>query len=461
MDKKFIGKKVLILGLGLNEGGVGSARFFAKTGAKVRVTDIKTEKELQPSLEKLTEFSNIEYVLGEHRNEDIDWADIIIRNPSLKPGNPYREYAEKSGKKVELDIGIFLDFVNPEQIIGITGSKGKSTTASLLYAALSSVIPAKAGICINKNGSPIRSGMTDYRNVILAGNIGKSVLDTLEVVDKDTLIILELSSFQLEAFEEHKVSPNMAVITNIFPEHLNYYSSFEDYIDAKRIIAKYQTEKDYLFLNSEDQITNSKEFLDGLKGQIIKFSKILPEDFKPTLIGEHNKPNYAASLAVATKIKVPEEQALQAMNQFTGNEMRLQLIKKENGIKIYNDSTATNPNATIAALRALNSCILICGGMNKGLKYEELADTIDRRAKAVYFIEGDATEEIKRNIRHKNIYRSTYDDLELLLKDVKQEAKEGDVILFSPGATSFNFWQNEFDRGRKFNEVVEKIFKTL
>lgn len=450
-EKLYPGKKVLILGLGLNEGGVGSARFFAKAGAQVRVTDLKSERELEHSLKLLEEFSEIEYVLGEHRFSDIDWADIIIRNPALRPGNEYRRYAEKSGKRVELDMGILLDFVKPSQIIGVTGTKGKSTTSSLIYEVLKETESREALVSSQNDKQGGR--------VLFAGNIGKSVLDVVEYLTDESILVLEISSFQLEAFLEHKVSPHWAVITNITPDHLNYYSLLEEYVESKKIIAKFQTHDDFLFLKEGDLITTSKKFLSKLNGKVTLFTADdLPKDYKFELKGEHNKLNLAAALKVVETFGIDKTKALEVMAQFKGVPFRMELIYNNNGIKIYNDTAATTPVAAISALKTFNNCILICGGMNKGLTYQEFADAIDKHTKAVYFIAGDATEEIKHFIRHKNIFRSTYQDLEQLLKDIKIEAKPGDVILFSPGATSFNFWQNEFDRGRKFNAAVEKVF---
>ncbi|MFH0937279.1 MAG: UDP-N-acetylmuramoyl-L-alanine--D-glutamate ligase [Candidatus Daviesbacteria bacterium] len=442
MDTNFKGKKVLILGLGINQGGLGSTRFFAKAGAKIRVTDLKTKEELKLSLDSLTDFPEIEYILGKHRYEDIDWADLIIRNPALKPDNPYVLYAKEKGKQVEMDMGIFLQFVKPSQVIGVTGTKGKSTTASMIYEIL------KAG----------------GKEVIFAGNIGKSVLDTMPQVFENTLVVLEISSFQLEAFGKHQISPKYALITNIFPDHLNYYGSMKNYVQAKRIIAKYQTKNDFLFLRKGDLVTDQPEFLEGLPGNVVYFStKDLPENFSPNLPGEHNLENFAAAFSVAKTMGVKEQTITKTLEEFKGVEYRLELIYSKNGLKIYNDTAATNPEATIQALQALPNSILICGGVNKNLSYEDLAKALEKYPKDVYFIEGDATNEILKELsaisyQSSDKIQGTYSDLEKLLADVKTVAKPGDIILFSPGAASFNLFQNEFDRGRKFNEAVEKIF---
>ena len=434
---------VLIFGLGLNEGGAGSAKFFAQKGDCVKVTDLKTKEILQPSLDQLKDFPNISYSLGEHKYEDIDWADIIIQNPAIKPGNPYIEYAIKKGKIIETDMGIFLQFVTSSQIIGVTGTKGKSTTSSLIYEVLK----------------------TAGKNVVFAGNIGKSVLETIPFVDKDTLVVLELSSFQLEAFDNHKVSPKWAIITNITPDHLNYYKSMDEYIKAKRVIGKYQTEEDFLFLRKDDPITTQPNFLEGLNGQIIFYSRDdLPKDFHPKLLGEHNLENIAAAFTVAQTLNLASQgDALRALGKFPGLKFRLQKVYDKGGIEIYNDTAATSPEAGLKAIKTLRShigsgklnIILICGGMNKKMDYTEYATAVHKFVKKVFFLEGDSTIEIQKLLSDTS---ETYNNLEKLLNDVKKIATSGDVILFSPAATSFNLFQNEFDRGRKFNQAVQKVF---
>lgn len=439
----FKGKNILVFGLGLNQGGVGSAKFFASQGAKVRVTDLKTGQVLKLSLDQLRQFPDIEYTLGEHKYEDIDWADLIIKNPAVKPPNPHIEYALKQGKQIEMDMGIFLQFIKPSQIIGITGTKGKSTTASLIYKVL-------------KN--------TD-KNVLLAGNIGTSVLDALDQIKKDTLLVLELSSFQMESFDQHKVSPKWAVITNITPDHLNYYSSMDDYVTSKKLIGKYQTKNDFLFIRKNDPATDNLEFLEGMKAKIIRFSKDdLPKDFKSRLVGKHNLENMAAALALTKAFGIPKNQALDVLSNFKGVPFRMELVKVWNGVKIYNDTTATNPDATTQALQTLGShlgggrLILIAGGMNKGMNYQKLAKVIEKGVDLLFFLEGDATDILKRLIKNKKIVSGTYNNLMHLLQIVRKIARKGDIVLFSPAATSFNLFQNEFDRGRKFNEAVKKVF---
>lgn len=436
IKSKYKDKKVLILGLGVNQGGVGSAKFFANAQSRVRVTDLKSKAELQDSLEQLKSFPEIEYTLGEHKESDIDWADLVIRNPAIKPNNKYLQYALNQGKQVEMDLGIFLQFISPEQVIGVTGTKGKSTTSTLIYEALK-----------------------DEINVLLAGNIGKSMLDCIpQVTDDKTFVVLELSSFHLQALETHKVSPKWSVITNIYPDHLNYHESMEEYIWTKRKIGEYQKESDYLFLNKNDKDTHTPNFLKGLKGKIKDFSaQDLPATFNPKLPGLHNKDNIACALAVARTFDLDTEKVLAKLKDFEGVEFRMQLISDKGGIKIYNDTTATMPQAAIESIKSLPNSIVIAGGMNKGLSYIEMAKSLDEFAKQVYFLEGDATDELKLHMMGQEKIMGTYNTLQDLLKDAVAEAKSGDIILFTPGATSFNLFQNEFDRGRQFNQVVKNL----
>ncbi len=490
--KSFKGKRVLIFGLGLNQGGVGSALFFAKQGAEIRITDLKTTADLQPSLEQLNGY-DISYTLGKHRNTDIDWADIIIRNPAIKDNNEYLKYALEKGKGIETDFSIFLDFADQKKLIAVTGTKGKSTTSSLIYQA------------IKESG----------KKVVFAGNIGKSILDTIPYLAEDPWIVIEISSFQLQALKGKKFAPKIAVITNIYPDHLNWHVSMEDYIQAKKMVALGQTDEDFLIVPCSGSNCFSKEFLQGIKSILVDFctacdehlpaaslrlqgrsdsrssgvslkgqvlspvhprnklrgilrqnkdiGKLLEKNKLP-LVGNANKENYAAALSVCDILGIDRKTVIKAFKKFKGGEFRMQLLGTFKGISIFNDSTATNPIATLAALQTLggSNVILITGGMNKGMEYEKLADVINNDVKKVFFLEGDAADSILSSLRAKNSNLSIYgpyNNLEELLTDVKKEAKPGDVVLFSPAATSFNLFQNEFDRGRKFNDAVAKIFK--
>ena len=442
---RYKGKKILIFGLGLNQGGVGAVKFFSALGAKVRVTDLRDAGTLKPSLEELKNLPDINYTLGEHKYGDFEWADLILRNPAIKDSSPYLNYALENKKIVETDFSIFLEFANQKKIIAVTGTKGKSTTSSLIYEAMK------------------LSG----KEVVFAGNIGRSILDIIPYLEKDPWIIVEISSFQLHALKNENFAPHIAVITNIYPDHLNWHSSMEEYINAKISIAKNQTDQDFLFVSTH-KLSGHQIPLKGIKSSVFIFcGECFKEDYPNsnfTLKGTANMENYAAAFSVTDTLGIDEKTIFQAFKNFKGGEFRMQTLREVSGIKIINDSTATNPISTIEALKTLSgtSVILIAGGMNKGMPYHELTAQIESYSpvKSLYLLEGDATDELKKYIRDPHLVKGkgTYNDLEQLLRDIRKEAKKGDVILFSPGATSFNLFQNEFDRGRKFNIAVDKIF---
>lgn len=439
-DLKFKGKNILIMGLGLNQGGLGSAKFFANSEANVRVTDLNNKEHLEDSLDQLNEYSNIEYILGEHRFEDFDWADLIVKNPGVPPHNKYIEYALEKGKQVETDVSLFLQYIDRKNVLGITGTKGKSTTSTLTAHILKKTLGEE--------------------KVLLAGNIGKSMLDVIPYVKEDSIVILELSSFQLMIFQQNKLSIHRAAVTNIYPDHLNYHGTMEEYIKAKRSIAAYQNEEDLLFIRKTDTVTTSGPFLEGLKAKV-EYSNVdlLDKDLLPEILqSAHNLENFAQAAKIAESFGVTKKEAIEAVQDFEGVPFRQQLIKEWNGVKILNDTTATTPNAAIEAVKTYPDCILIAGGMDKGLPYEELARMFDQYPKSVYFIEGSATDKLKHLMKDQKKIKGTWNNFEEILEQVKKEAKEGDLIIFSPGGTSFNFFKNEFDRGRKFNIAVEKVF---
>jgi len=199
-------KKVTIMGLGIVGGGVGVAKFFVEAGAKVLITDLKTRKDLESSLKKIKGLP-VELILGRHRPEDFANTDLIIRNPAVPDNSPFLKIAKKNNISADTDIGIFFELCSAP-IIGVTGTKGKSTVATLIYKLLKS----------------------KYQNVILAGNIGNSPLESLKKINKDSKVVLELSSWQLEGLKNHKKSPQIALITNIYPDHLNRYPNLKEYI---------------------------------------------------------------------------------------------------------------------------------------------------------------------------------------------------------------------------------------
>jgi UDP-N-acetylmuramoylalanine--D-glutamate ligase len=437
MEKKiFKGKKVVIMGLGLNGGGVGATKFFCLQGADVLVTDLKSEERLKESLDKLSGLK-IKYVLGKHEESDFISADLIIKNPDVPSTSPYLEIARKNNITVETDVSLFFK-MSGAFIIGVTGTKGKSTTASLIYHILKS----------------------KYKNTFLAGNIGVSPLELLPKVKRPKgypdKVVLELSSFELE---DLKQSPDIAVITNIMPDHLNRYASMSEYVEAKKTIFKYQKKQDVLILNNDDPA--AKEFSREAPGKVIFFSETIePDGFK--LFGNHNLSNLSAAIEVAKLLKVPTKNIEKSIKSFKGVPNRQEFIREVKGVKYFNDTTATIPDATITAVNAFlqnfpnSRLILVCGGQDKGLEYTKLSEIIRERVDEIIMLPGTASDKIKRGLRD---YTRMHEVSSMLdaVKMAKKLSKDGDVVILSPAAASFNLFKNEFDRGRQFVKAVKEL----
>lgn len=439
----FKNKKILIMGLGLHGGGVGVARFFCKQKADVLVTDLKTKVQLKNSLEKLKGLK-IKYTLGRHEEKDFLGyplgPDLIIKNPDVPASSPYLEIARKNNIPIETDVSLFFKH-SKAFIIGVTGTKGKSTTASLIYHILKS----------------------KHKNTFLAGNIGVSPLELLSKIKKGDRVVLELSSFELEGLTQ---SPNIVVITNIMPDHLNRYASMSEYIESKKIIFKYQTKKDFLILNKDDPIV--RQMATQAKSKVIFFSKEeQPKSFNFDnfkLSGEHNLSNLLASIKVAEILKIPPKIIERALKDFKGVPNRQEYVREASGVKFFNDTTATMPEAAIAAINTFlerfpdSRLILICGGQNKGLKYDALAKLIKERVDEVIMLPGTASDKIKKGLIN---YIRTHEvsSMQEAVKKAKELSERGDVVILSPGATSFNLFKNEFDRGKQFVEAVKKLSK--
>jgi UDP-N-acetylmuramoylalanine--D-glutamate ligase len=428
-NKHFKNKKVLIMGLGLHGGGVGVAKFFCSQGADVLVTDLKTEKQLAESIKKLKGLP-IKYALGDHKEADFISSDLIIKNPDVPNSSPYLALAQKNKIPIETDITLFFK-LSGAFIIGVTGTKGKSTTASLIYHLLK----------------------PKYKRIFLAGNIGVSPLELLPKIKKSGKIILELSSFELENLKQ---SPNVAVITNILPDHLNRYSNMSDYINSKKIIFKYQKKTDILILNNDDLVV--KKFAVEAPSKVYFFSSRPDELGGFKLFGEHNKSNLAAAVMAAKLLKVSPESIKRSIKTFKGVSNRQEFIKEIGGVKYFNDTTATMPEAVIMAIRSFyenfpdSKLIFICGGQDKGLDYGGLAKEIKEKVDNLVMLPGTASDKIKAGLGGYKIHEVF--SMQEAVKKAKDLAKRGDVVVLSPGAASFNLFKNEFDRGKQFVKNV-------
>lgn len=435
MLKKF--NKVLIMGLGIHGGGAGSAEFFSKLGAKVRVTDLKSKKELKSGIEKLKKYP-IQYVLGRHRNEDFKWADCVIKNPSVPLKSSYLKLAGKLKKPVLNDAAIFFEAVGKEKIIGVTGTKGKSTAVKLLGKFLK-----------NK-----------YK-VLAAGLPGTSPLNDINKAEKADKIVMELSSFDLDLL---KISPAVSIITNIFPDHLNRYKTFGDYVSSKKNIFRWQKKNDVLFLNKDDG--NSVKLAKEAKGKVIWFDNKV-RDFSLTGL---SPTSLNAALVVAKYFDVSDENIKKTIKNFKPLEGRFEKIGERKGVIFINDTTSTNPGATLFNLKNhLNffkgGIFLILGGENKGFKVSDYKELVDFLAKnrvkfKIALLAGSATELLKKNKNWQKLeVVIETDKMGKAVKSAFESAGRGDVILLSPASASFNLFTDEFHRGRVFKKAFLNLMK--
>ncbi|HEY4517274.1 MAG TPA: UDP-N-acetylmuramoyl-L-alanine--D-glutamate ligase [Candidatus Paceibacterota bacterium] len=428
----FKGKKVTVMGLGLLGRGLGDTVFLAEQGADLIVTDLKNEKELAPSLSKLKKFKNIHYVLGRHRLEDFRNRDFILKGAGVPLDSPFVAEARKHRVPIEMSASLFSRF-SPATIVGVTGTRGKSTVAHLLYHIL----------------------RTAKKSVHLGGNVqGVSTLALLSKVKKGEMVVLELDSWQLQGFGDAKLSPHTAIFTNFLSDHMNYYrGDTQAYFADKANIFRFQKKGDLLIAGKAviPAIKKTKP-----KGKLITPPARLPQGWKTSLLGKHNVENISLAIAAARALRIPDSLTKKAVASFKGVPGRLEMLREIRGIKIYNDTTATTPDATIAALRALGkkkNVILIVGGADKKLAMGKLTAALPRSCKAVLLLKGTGTDKIKKAVKAVG----EFDALPDAFAKAMSLAQKGDIVLFSPAFASFGMFQNEFDRGEQFVRLVKRL----
>ena len=449
-------RKIAVIGLGVSN--LPLLDYLYEKNAKVTVFDKRTIDEIpKETMDKITKYS-FEFSLGQYYLEKLKGFELIFRSPSCLPTIPELVEAEKNGAIITSEIELVLK-MTPSKVIGVTGSDGKTTTTTLIYEILK-----HAGY-----------------NCFVGGNIGKPLFTRIKEMSPEDIIILELSSFQLMGME---VSPDISVITNISPNHLNIHKDYEEYIVAKKNIFKYQNEQGILIINYDNEIT--KTFNKEAKGKVIYFSSktkledgfivdnnIIKEseagirkhilnvkDIK--LRGVHNFENICAALA-ATKTLVDSDVAYEAIKDFQGVEHRLELVREIDGVKWYNDSVSSSPTRTIAGLNSYSEeIVLIAGGYDKNLDYTPIAKPIVEKVKTLILIgqtSGKIYEAVKTELEKQNKNLNIYmcDSLEDSVSKAKKYAKPGQIVLFSPASASFDMFKDFADRGEKFKNLVNKI----
>lgn len=459
--KELAGKRATLLGLGVHGGGVGVARFLAEHGAVVTVTDAKPAEELRGSVDQLAGL-DIRFVLGEHDARDFTraGAEMVVRNPSVPRRAALLEQAREEGVPVEMEMSLFLRFA-PGPVIGVTGTKGKTTTSNLLALMLQHWRPGTQ----------------------VAGNMGLSALALIDQLDAETAVVLELSSWQLEGMDEHRLSPHIAVITNVSPDHLNTYESFEAYAETKRRIGAHQSPDDFLVVNADDR--EARKAIVEASGRVVPFGRRVNGGLGMTisgrqlewrfdgqiakfdvpsssfsLAGEHQVENVAAAAAAALVLGAPPESIEAGIVAFEGVPNRGELVAEVNGVLYVNDTAATAPAAAIAAMErfAGQRIHLITGGANKSLDLEPLAEAIRNHVASVALIDGSATPLLQQLLADlEQQVAGPFRAMEPAVDAARSLAQHGDVVLLSPGVASFGIFTDEFDRGEQFRSAVERL----
>lgn len=454
-SERIKGKKILIQGLGLNKGGTGIAAFFIKHGIPIKITDLKSEQELAPSITELENLGgNVTYVLGKHNIEDFAEADLVVKGPAVSPENEYIKVAIDNGAEILSDLSIFMENCPTEKLFAVTGSKGKSTTVSVLYSILSAYT----------------------KNCFLGGNISISPLSFLDELNEESLVVLELSSWQLRDLELAKSNARFpyVIFTNLMHDHQNYYHSMEKYLADKLIAAKYQRDDDLLLIPAKDNYINKDLFRNGQRtfcfgekcdGADIYFDNgkgffhdvpLFGEE-KIQVRGEHIRNNLLSAAALChLALGLDEEVLSKGIENFHGVPFRMEKIREWNTVTFINDTTATIPEAAVCAVKSIDakSLVWIGGGTDKNLDFSCIKE-IESIPRLIYLLKGTGTDKIRNVISRKDIIEAS--SLEDVFSDMKAKLLPGDVVLLSPGCTSFGLFQNEFHRGRVFNECVGRL----
>lgn len=455
-ERDIEGKNIAIIGMGVSN--LPLLDYLTKFTSKITVLDQKNEEDMKPEIIKKVKDSNVNLITGKDALKKLIGFDIIFRSPSCRPDTEEIVKEIQRGAILTSEIEMVLKLC-PGKIIGVTGTEGKTTTTSLIYAI------------VKESG----------KKCFLGGNIGKPIFAQIKDMSEEDIIVLELSSFQLMNVVN---SPEIAVVTNIYPDHLNVHKSYEEYRETKENIFKYQNEKGRTVLNYDNEYT--REFSKHCNGKVIFFSSkekldngyiydnsdetikycedgvrrhiIKKSDIK--LRGIHNYENICAALA-ATSGLVDVDTQVKAIKEFTGVEHRLEFVKEINGVKYYNDSIGTSPASTIAGLKSFSeNIILLAGGSDKGLDYDEIGEVIAQKV-GTLILTGPTSEKIetatKKALNGKQLQIFYCTNMNEAVHVAKETAKRGDVVLLSPASASFDLYKNFADRGNKFKEIVNSL----
>jgi UDP-N-acetylmuramoylalanine--D-glutamate ligase len=449
----YAGQAVTVMGLGLFGGGVGAARYFARRGACVTVTDTKSARELAPSIKALRGLP-ITYHLKRHWRRDFTRASIVAVSPAVKPDSPFVALARKAGAAITSEMNLFVGLC-PAPIVGVTGSNGKSTTTALAGAMLSRFCPAR-----------------------VAGNIGKSLLDEVEGIGGSETIVLELSSFQLYALGPLRKSPHVAIVTNISENHIDWHGSMAAYVAAKKNILRFQRPGDVAVLNADD--AEVRTWRSATPGRAVFYSmrprargvfvdggrlvfRLGDREQRVNLAGRlrlrgpHNLANVLAAAAGARVCGVPAEVIGDAIAAFEPLAHRLQPVGTRGGVLFVDDSKATTPPAARAAIRSFcEPIVLIAGGYDKKIDPTPMVEEIRRRVKAVVLV-GQTAESLEAAIGRGGPAVERAGTFRGAVRRAAAMARRGDVVLLSTGHASWDMFDNYEQRGEAFSREAAKL----
>ncbi len=432
------GCRATVMGLGTFGAGIAVTRFLLEQGAHVTLTDLKTETDLSRSLAELPEDARLTLHLGEHQLEDFSQTDLVVASPAVRPDNEFLRCARDGAVPVTTEMNLFWQH-NRARVIGVTGSNGKSTTAALIHTMLQA-----AGI-----------------NSHLGGNIGRSLLPELPLLTSEAWVVLELSSFQLHYLDQIQAAPDIAVVTNLQPNHLDWHETLANYRHDKQALLRWQSPDQFAILPGDDPNvsrwpTDAKriEFTD-------EETPPLPIDDVLTLPGRHNRRNVLAAVRAARCAGAGSDAVRAAIAEFSPLPHRLECLGEFFGRRFYNDSLATTPESAIAALEAFDTpVVLLAGGSDKGVDLTEFAEAIVNKTKAVALM-GETGPALQAAIEAcgsptvPQLYRPA--SLEEAFTWALGHSHVGYTILLSPGCASYDWFENFAERGERFRTLVGNL----
>jgi UDP-N-acetylmuramoylalanine--D-glutamate ligase len=442
------------MGLGSFGGGIGAAKFLAERGARVTVTDLKQAEALARSVAALDGYG-IRFVLGRHETDDFTGADIVVASPAAPRESPYLDAARRAGARLTTEINLFVERC-PAPVCGVTGSNGKTTTVSMIGGVLAA------------------SGLRGF----VGGNIGGSLLAELPRIAPDDRVVLELSSFQIEWLDEIGFSPRLAALLNIVPNHLDRHGTFAAYADIKGKLFDHQSGEDTAVIVWDD--AGARAMASRVRGKLVRAGRTIDGDGftvegnhivrrsgktverildtgRLLVPGAHNVLNALAAAACSYEMGAPSEGIAEGLTAFRGAPHRLEFAGEAGGVRFYNDSKATTPEAAAVGVAAFSGGVVpIFGGYDKGASFDSLARNIAGKVRWAALI-GVTAPAIGSALASAGIESTVFGSLEEAFRACVARARPGEVVLLSPGCASYDMFANYEERGETFRALVRAL----